>query len=96
MPDIVGVMPFLVVAVGIDNMFLMIAAIRRTSRCLPVSERMGECMSDAAVAILITASTDALSFGVGAITSLPAVHIFCVYTGVAISFAFIYQVWFSY
>ncbi|KAK6011569.1 hypothetical protein OSTOST_23339, partial [Ostertagia ostertagi] len=38
--EIVAVMPFLVVAVGIDNMFLMIAAIRRTSRCLPVAERM--------------------------------------------------------
>ncbi|KJH51825.1 patched family protein [Dictyocaulus viviparus] len=92
--DIVAVMPFLVVAVGTDNMFLMIAAMRRTSRCLPVSERMAECMSDAAVSILITASTDAFSFGVGAITSLPAVYIFCVYTGVAISFTFIYQVTF--
>ncbi|PIO67990.1 patched family protein [Teladorsagia circumcincta] len=92
--EIVAVMPFLVVAVGIDNMFLMIAAIRRTSRCLPVTERMAECMSDAAVAILITATTDALSFGVGAITTLPAVHIFCVYTGVAISFAFVYQITF--
>ncbi|VDM60769.1 unnamed protein product [Angiostrongylus costaricensis] len=89
--DIVSVMPFLVVAVGTDNMFLMVAAMRRTSRCAPVAERMAECLSDAAVSILITATTDALSFGVGAITSLPAVHIFCVYTGVAISFAFIYQ-----
>uniref|UniRef100_A0A158PCB7 SSD domain-containing protein n=1 Tax=Angiostrongylus cantonensis TaxID=6313 RepID=A0A158PCB7_ANGCA len=86
--DIVSVMPFLVVAVGTDNMFLMVAAMRRTSRCAPVAERMAECLSDAAVSILITATTDALSFGVGAITSLPAVHIFCVYTGVAISFKF--------
>lgn len=92
--DIVSVMPFLVVAVGTDNMFLMIAAMRRTSRCLPVTERMAGCMSDAAVSILITATTDAFSFGVGAITLLPAVHIFCVYTGIAISFAFIYQVTF--
>ncbi|KAK5967546.1 Patched domain containing protein [Trichostrongylus colubriformis] len=92
--DITTVMPFLVVAVGIDNMFLMVAAIRRTSRCLPVAERMAECMSDAAVAILITSTTDALSFGVGAITTLPAVHIFCVYTGVALAFAFIYQITF--
>lgn len=55
--DIVGVMPFLVVAVGTDNMFLMVAAIRRTSRTHPVHERMGECMADAAVSILITSST---------------------------------------
>ncbi|KAK6730784.1 hypothetical protein RB195_007325 [Necator americanus] len=92
--EIVAVMPFLVVAVGTDNMFLMVAAIRRTSRSLPASERMAECMADAAVSILITATTDAFSFGVGAITSLPAVHIFCVYTGVAIWFAFIYQITF--
>ncbi|KAK5976009.1 Ptc [Trichostrongylus colubriformis] len=59
--DITTVMPFLVVAVGIDNMFLMVAAIRRTSRCLPVAERMAECMSDAAVAILITSTTGLLA-----------------------------------
>ncbi|KAJ1347361.1 hypothetical protein KIN20_002397 [Parelaphostrongylus tenuis] len=87
--DIVSVMPFLVVAVGTDNMFLMVAAMRRTSRCLPVADRMAGCMSDAAVSILITATTDAFSFGVGAITSLPAVHIFCVYTGVTFFAAFL-------
>ncbi|UMM12683.1 hypothetical protein L5515_001337 [Caenorhabditis briggsae] len=92
--DIVGVMPFLVVAVGTDNMFLMVAAVRRTSRTHTVHERMGECMADAAVSILITSSTDVLSFGVGTITTIPAVQIFCVYTGVAIFFAFLYQITF--
>ncbi|KAK6039096.1 hypothetical protein COOONC_23399 [Cooperia oncophora] len=58
--DIVAVMPFLVVAVGTDNMFLMVAAVKRTSRILPVEKRIGECMSDAAVSILITALTGEL------------------------------------
>ncbi|VDK63891.1 unnamed protein product [Onchocerca ochengi] len=90
--DIVGVMPFLVVAVGTDNMFLMVAAVRHTNRAFPVSKRIGECMSDAAISILITSLTDAFSFGVGAITSIPAVQIFCLYTGVAIAATFIYQI----
>ena len=34
-------MPFLVVAIGVDNMFLMTAAFRRTDRSLPVEERIG-------------------------------------------------------
>ena len=55
--DIVAVMPFLVIAVGVDNMFLMMAAVRRTPRSHPVGERMAECMSEAAVSILITATT---------------------------------------
>ncbi|KAM3721406.1 Patched domain-containing protein [Dirofilaria immitis] len=90
--DIVGVMPFLVVAVGTDNMFLMVAAVRHTNRALPVPKRIGESMSDAAISILITSLTDAFSFGVGAITSIPAVQIFCIYTGVAIAATFIYQI----
>ncbi|PAV90779.1 hypothetical protein WR25_13015 [Diploscapter pachys] len=92
--DIVAVMPFLVVAVGTDNMFLMVSAVRRTSRSHPAEKRMAECMADAAVSILITSSTDVLSFGVGTITSIPAVQIFCTYTGVAIFFAFVYQITF--
>lgn len=104
--DIVGVMPFLVVAVGVDNMFLMAAAVRRTNRAFPFEVRVGECMSDAAISMFITSLTDAFSFGVGTITRLefyalflhysffriPAVQIFCFYTCAAIIFTFIYQV----
>lgn len=73
-------------------MFLMVAAIRRTNRASNANERVGQAMSDAAVSMLITALTDALSFGVGTITSIPAVQIFCIYTCVALTITFIYQV----
>lgn len=62
-------MPFLVVAVGTDNMFLMVAALRHTNRAHPVPRRIGECMSDAAISIFITSLTDVFSFAVGTITS---------------------------
>ncbi|CEF65979.1 Sterol-sensing domain and Patched family-containing protein [Strongyloides ratti] len=92
--DIVGVMPFLIVAVGVDNMFLMLAAIKRTPRTQATEERMGECLSEAAVSMLITSFTDSLSFGVGALTTIPSVNIFCIYTCVAISMTFIYEITF--
>jgi hypothetical protein len=92
--DIVGVMPFLVVAVGTDNMFLMVAAVRRTNRAHASEIRVGECMADAAISMFITSLTDAFSFGVGTITSIPAVQIFCFYTCAAIAFTFIYQITF--
>lgn len=38
-------------------MFLMVAAVKRTCRALTVEQRLGECMADAAVSILITALT---------------------------------------
>lgn len=92
--DIIAVMPFLVVAVGTDNMFLMVASLKRTDRNLPYEQRIAECMSDAAVSILITALTDALSFGVGTITTIPAVQIFCIYTMCALLLTFAYQLTF--
>ncbi|CAI2320191.1 unnamed protein product [Caenorhabditis sp. 36 PRJEB53466] len=92
--DIIAVMPFLVVAVGTDNMFLMVASLKRTDRNLKYDQRIAECMADAAVSILITAMTDALSFGVGTITTIPAVQIFCIYTMVALLLTFAYQLTF--
>ncbi|PAV59646.1 hypothetical protein WR25_21242 [Diploscapter pachys] len=92
--DIVAVMPFLVVAVGTDNMFLMVAAVKRTSRLKSVEDRISECMSDAAVSILITALTDAFSFAVGCITTIPAVQVFCIYTCCALVMTFVYQITF--
>ncbi|KAI6233026.1 SSD domain-containing protein [Aphelenchoides fujianensis] len=92
--DVVGVMPFLVVAVGVDNMFLMVAAVRRTNRAHLAEERIGECMSDAAISMFITSLTDAFSFGVGTITTIPAVQIFCIYTALAIILTFIFQITF--
>lgn len=73
-------------------MFLMIAAVRRTNRVIPADRRIGEAMSDAAISMFITSLTDAFSFGVGCITTIPAVQIFCMYTCAAIIFTFIYQV----
>ncbi len=55
-------------AVGTDNMFLMVAALRRTNRANPVEQRIGNALADAAISILITALTDAFSFGVGSFT----------------------------
>ncbi|CAB3410557.1 unnamed protein product [Caenorhabditis bovis] len=92
--DIIAVMPFLVVAVGTDNMFLIVASLKRTDRKMKYELRIAECMADAAVSILITALTDALSFGVGTITTIPAVQIFCLYTMCALLFTFLYQLTF--
>ena len=75
-------------------MFIMIAAWRKTSRSLPVEERMGHAYSEAAVSITITSLTDGLAFCIGAITPLPAVRIFCLFAGVAILFDYIFQITF--
>ena len=80
--------------IGVDDMFVMLAAWRQTDFRLPVEERMGKAFSEAALSITITSLTDALSIGIGTITKFRSVRIFCTYTVIAVLFDYIYQITF--
>ncbi|KAI0238225.1 Patched domain-containing protein 3, partial [Lamellibrachia satsuma] len=92
--DIVASSPFLILGIGVDDMFVMLAAWRQTDFRLPVEERMGKAFSEAALSITITSLTDALSIGIGTITKFRSVRIFCTYTVIAVLFDYIYQITF--
>ncbi|KAF0307910.1 Patched domain-containing protein 1 [Amphibalanus amphitrite] len=72
--------PFLMLGIGLDDTFVMLAAWRRTRVQDPVPERMAVTYGDAAVSITITSLTNVISFLVGAISPFPSVQIFCLYT----------------
>ncbi|XP_055316514.1 patched domain-containing protein 3 isoform X2 [Sitodiplosis mosellana] len=86
--------PFLMIGIGIDDTFVMLAAWRRTSVKLSVPERMGITMSDAAVSITITSLTDIISFWIGIMSPFPSVQIFCKYSGMAVCFIFVWHITF--
>ncbi|KAI8514833.1 Patched domain-containing protein 3, partial [Branchiostoma belcheri] len=86
--------PFLLLGIGVDDMFVMIAAWRKCDVRLPVEERMGRAMSDAGVSITITSLTDCLAFTSGITSVFPAVRIFCTYAAVGVAFDFLYQITF--
>jgi patched domain-containing protein len=75
-----------VAGIGIDDTFVMLAAWRRTPITLPVPERMGRMLAEAAVSITITSVTDVLSFWIGLASTFPSVQIFCLYTGMKYNF----------
>lgn len=62
-------------AVGIDDMFLILAAWHDTNSNLSVEDRIKVSMQHAAVSIAITSLTDITAFLVGAIAPLPAVSL---------------------
>ncbi|CAH1243039.1 PTCHD3 [Branchiostoma lanceolatum] len=91
---LVAVVPFLLIGVGVDDMFVMIAAWRKCDVRLPVQERMGRAMSDAAASITITSITDCVAFAVGVISVFPSVRIFCKYAAIGVAFDYLYQITF--
>ena len=52
--DIVAASPFLILGIGVDDMFVMLMAWRKTDHYLDMKERLPEAFSEAAASITIT------------------------------------------
>ena len=63
-------MPFLLIGIGVDDMFVLCNAIDQTDIKKPANERIIEALSHAGPAITITSLTNVLAFAFGATTSL--------------------------
>uniref|UniRef100_A0A0M3I2E1 SSD domain-containing protein n=1 Tax=Ascaris lumbricoides TaxID=6252 RepID=A0A0M3I2E1_ASCLU len=92
--NILTVVPFLVVTIGIDDAFLILSGWRHSSPMLNLEGRMGEALAKSGASVTVTSITDVLCFAVGLISNMPVVQLFCLYTSVALTIDFIYQVTF--
>ncbi|KFV46399.1 Patched domain-containing protein 3, partial [Tyto alba] len=88
--------PFLILGVGVDDMFIMIACWEQSSRKKgkSVKSLLAETYAEAALSVTITTLTDVLAFFIGTWTAFPSVRSFCLYTGTAFVFCYIYTMTF--
>ena len=74
-----NLMPFLLIGIGVDDMFVVCNAVDQTDINDSVKNRIIEAMKHAGPSITITSLTNALAFYFGATTSLIALRSFCVF-----------------
>lgn len=84
------VLPFLILAIGTDNVFIFADFFHRGD--MNEEERLGRSLHEACSSIVIIMIADTISFFLGALTSMPAVKNFCIQAGIAIIFNFILQI----
>nr|XP_022331703.1 patched domain-containing protein 3-like [Crassostrea virginica] len=95
--SIVGVMPFLVIGIGIDDMFILMSGMAEgpsLTTASSINDRMKYMLQKSGVAITITSITDLLAFTIGATSVFISIRTFCIYTGVAILFCYLNQLFF--
>jgi len=86
------VVPFLILAIGVDNMFL----IARAERTIPdyvtsVEERIGFAMKEIGPSIFTAAFCESIAFFIGLLTDVPALQNFCLIAGLGVTADFILQ-----
>ncbi|KAJ1930556.1 niemann-Pick type C- protein 1 [Tieghemiomyces parasiticus] len=92
---IAEVIPFLVLAVGVDNIFLLVNELDRQSSpgsAAPVEQRVAAALAAVGPSVLLAAVAETLAFGLGAFVSMPAVSAFALYAALAVWFDFVLQV----
>ena len=89
---IMEVIPFLVLAVGVDNMFILALLDSRQLPGTPLPERMAATLANAGPSILLASTCEAVAFGVAASAPMPAVRNFALCAMIAVILDFILQV----
>jgi Niemann-Pick C1 protein len=92
---IAEVIPFIVLAVGVDNIFLIVHEFERVNVSHPddvVEVRVAKALGRMGPSILLSAITETIAFSLGAFAGMPAVRNFAVYAAGAVFINAVLQV----
>ncbi|KAL1139914.1 hypothetical protein AAG570_006891, partial [Ranatra chinensis] len=91
---IMEVIPFLVLAVGVDNIFILVQTHQRVVKLTGESneEHIGRVLGQVGPSMLLTSISESACFFLGGLSDMPAVKAFALYAGMALFLDFLFQI----
>lgn len=91
---IVEVIPFLVLAVGVDNIFILVQTHQRDPKKPNETnaEHIGRILGKVGPSMLLTSVSESCCFFLGGLSDMPAVRAFALYAGMALLIDFLLQI----
>ncbi|KNA12261.1 hypothetical protein SOVF_127560 [Spinacia oleracea] len=88
---ILEVIPFLVLAVGVDNMCILVHAAKRQPIEISLEERISNALVEVGPSITLASLSEVLAFTVGAFITMPACQVFSMFAALAVFLDFLLQ-----
>ncbi|KAH7567015.1 hypothetical protein JRO89_XS07G0007000 [Xanthoceras sorbifolium] len=89
---IMEVIPFLVLAVGVDNMCILVQAVKRQPLEFPLEGRISNALVEVGPSITLASLSEVLAFAVGSFIPMPACRVFSMFAALAVLLDFLLQV----
>eukprot|EP01052_Picozoa_sp_SAG31_P021042 SAG31_NODE_1608_length_7760_cov_3.045425_2_plen_924_part_00 len=81
---------FLLMGIGLDDMFVLMKAFEREDVSHSVELRLAACMQEAGSSITVTTLTNVVAFSVGGQLPFPALSAFCIFLALGVAFTLFY------
>ncbi|TYH87446.1 hypothetical protein ES332_D01G117000v1 [Gossypium tomentosum] len=89
---IMEVIPFLVLAVGVDNMCILVHSVKRQPLDLPLEGRISNALVEVGPSITLASLSEVFVFAVGSFIPMPACRVFSMFAALAVLLDFLLQV----
>lgn len=73
------ILPFIMFGIGLDDSFIIIGEYYRTDKCKTPEQRVHDTIDEVGGSIFVTTATSTLAFGLGNLSSIPAIFWLCQY-----------------
>ncbi|XP_070796687.1 NPC intracellular cholesterol transporter 1 isoform X1 [Pituophis catenifer annectens] len=93
---VIEVIPFLVLAVGVDNIFIIVQTFQRDERLQDetLDKQIGRILGEVAPSMFLSSFSETVAFFLGSLSTMPAVRSFSLFAAVAVFIDFLLQITF--